>query len=128
MARQRAGAAQAAFGRVGKAPVEDVTPEEPAATPPPSNGTVPAPEPAVQAPAVTPPATEMTPEIRLRWRQLLRSAALKVVADRQRADASTLAWDNLIADAAREGVPAGMVVAAAMDADPDGNILGDLPA
>ena len=121
-ARRRAGdAAREAFGRVA--------PAEPAATPPPSsNGTVPAPEPAVVAPAPTPPASEMTPEIRLRWRQLLRSAALKVVADRQRADASTLAWDNLIADAAREGVPAGMVVAAAMDADPDGNILGDIPA
>ena len=101
------------------------TPSEPVATPPPAvNGAEPAP--AASAPA--PPVAEMTPEIRLRWRQLLRSAALKVVADRQRADASTLAWDNLIADAAREGVPAGMVVAAAMDADPDGNILGDIPA
>ena len=100
----------------------------PATPPAASNGTVPAAEPAVQSPPSTPPVAEMTPEIRLRWRQLLRSAALKVVADRQRADASTLAWDNLIADAAREGVPAGMVVAAAMDADPDGNILGDIPA
>ena len=70
----------------------------------------------------------MTEAARKRYRQLLRSAALKAVADHQRARASMAEWGDLKAGAARDGAPEGMIVAAARDADPDGTILGDTPA
>lgn len=126
MARQRAGAAQAAFGRVGKAPVEDA-PAEPAATPPPSNGTVPAAEPAVAALPTTPPVPEMDERRQNRWRQALNAQALKVVAARRREEEAEREWETLLADARDAGVPGHLVVAAAAAANLEVPGLGDFP-
>lgn len=130
MARQRAGAAQAAFGRVGKAPVDDVAPEEPAAAPPPvpPNGTVPAPERAPQAPAASPPPPEMDERRQNRWRHDLSATALKVVAARRRADEAVAEWETLLADARTAGVPGHLIVAAAAAANLETPGLGDVQA
>lgn len=100
-------------------------PAEPGTTPPPLAPA--APQAPTEAPAPAPVVADMSPAMRARYRQLLRAAALKVVADRRRMDESVLAWDGLLRDAVRDGVPRGLIVAAAGDADPDGIILGDIP-
>ena len=124
MARQRAGAAQEAFGRVGKAPVEG-TPAEPAVTPPLAvNGA----EPAVAALPATPPAPEMDERRQNRWRHELNALALKVVAARRREQEATREWETLLEDARNAGVPGHLVVAAAAAANLETPGLGDIPA
>lgn len=54
-----------------------------------------------------------------RWRWQLGATARRAVAARARADSAMAAWERLVADAARAGVPGRLVVAAAADAGID---------
>ena len=108
--------------------IPDIDTPEPATTPPPSNGTVPAAEPAVAALPAPAPAPEMDERRQTRWRQALNAQALKVVAAHERAEETGQEWETLLADARDAGVPTHLIVAAAAAANLETPGLGDMPA